>query len=120
MRRKHWPYDAAALVTLATWCVLGLSIARAQEGTPPAGAPQQPAAAQQPGADRGIVAISIATAVGLACLGAGYAVARVGSAALGAASENPELLTRSLIFVGLAEGIAIYGLLIAILLWIKL
>jgi V/A-type H+-transporting ATPase subunit K len=44
----------------------------------------------------------------------------VGAAALGAASENPEILGRSLLFVALAEGIAIYGLLMGVLLWIKI
>ena len=66
------------------------------------------------------LAIAISVAIGIPCLGAGYAVGRVGAAALGAASEKPELLARSLLFVALAEGIAIYGLLIAVLLWIKL
>ena len=66
------------------------------------------------------LAIAISVAIGVPCLGAGYAVGRVGAAALGAASEKPELLARSLLFVALAEGIAIYGLLIAVLLWIKL
>jgi V/A-type H+-transporting ATPase subunit K len=42
-------------------------------------------------------------------------VAGVGSAAVGALAEKPELLGRVLIFVGLAEGIAIYGLIVAIL-----
>lgn len=64
----------------------------------------------------GVVALAIAAVVGASCLGAGYAVGLVGSAAMGAASENPELIGRSLIFVGLAEGIAIYGLIVAILL----
>jgi len=64
--------------------------------------------------------LGIAVSIGLPCLGAGYAVAHVGAAALGAASEKPELLTRSLLFVALAEGIAIYGLLMAILLYTKL
>lgn len=61
----------------------------------------------------GFVAAALAT--GLSALGAGIAVAGVGSAAIGAIAEKPELLGRSLIFVGLAEGIAIYGLLISIL-----
>jgi V/A-type H+-transporting ATPase subunit K len=65
------------------------------------------------------LAVAIAVAIGLPCLAAGYAVARVGAAALGAASEKPELLTRSLLFVALAEGIAIYGLLVAVLLYLK-
>ena len=50
------------------------------------------------------------------CLGAGYAVGRVGAAAMGAVAEKPELIGRALIFVGLSEGIAIYGLIIAIML----
>lgn len=66
------------------------------------------------------LAMAIAVAIGLPCLAAGYAVGKVGAAALGAASENPELLTRSLLFVALAEGIAIYGLLVAVLLYIKI
>ncbi|OHC74443.1 MAG: H+transporting two-sector ATPase C subunit [Rhodospirillales bacterium RIFCSPLOWO2_12_FULL_58_28] len=68
--------------------------------------------------DPGIVQwafLGAAVSSGLAALGAGYAVAMVGSAAVGAIAEKPELLGRLLIFVGLAEGIAIYGLVIAIL-----
>ena len=56
-----------------------------------------------------------AFAAGMGTLAAGYAVAIVGSAAVGVLAEKPELLGRSLIFVGLAEGIAIYGLIVAIL-----
>ena len=52
----------------------------------------------------------------VACVAAGMAVGKVGAAALGAVSERPEILGRTLIFVGLAEGIAIYGLIVAILL----
>lgn len=59
--------------------------------------------------------ISAAVAAGLATVAAGYAVAAVGSAAVGAIAEKPELLGRVVILVGLAEGIAIYGLIVAIL-----
>jgi V/A-type H+-transporting ATPase subunit K len=59
--------------------------------------------------------IAAALATGLSALGAGVAVASVGSAAIGAMAEKPELLGRALIMVGLAEGIAIYGLIISIL-----
>lgn len=58
---------------------------------------------------------SAAIAAGLAALGAGYAVAQVGTAALGALAEKPDLFGRVLVMVGLAEGIAIYGLIVAIL-----
>ncbi len=46
---------------------------------------------------------------------AAFAVARVGSAAVGALAEKPELFGRVLVLVGLAEGIAIYGLITSIL-----
>jgi len=59
--------------------------------------------------------IAAAIASGLATLGAGYAVAVVGSAAMGALAEKPELIGRVLIVVGLAEGVAIYGLIVAVL-----
>ena len=59
--------------------------------------------------------ISAAASAGLAALGAGYAVAQVGSAALGALAEKPDLFGRVLVMVGLAEGIAIYGLIVSIL-----
>ncbi|MEA3308011.1 MAG: ATP synthase subunit C [Chloroflexota bacterium] len=57
--------------------------------------------------------LAAALAVGLGSLGAAYAVSTTGAAALGAIAENPDLFGRALIFVGLAEGIAIYGLIIA-------
>ena len=64
----------------------------------------------------GLAYLSAALSVGLACLASAYAVARIGSAGIGAVSEKPELAGRALIFLGLAEGIAIYGLIIAIIL----
>lgn len=63
----------------------------------------------------GMAMIGAAIAAGLASAAAGYAVAMVGSAAVGALTEKPELLGRLLILVGLAEGIAIYGLIVAVL-----
>jgi len=59
-------------------------------------------------------------AVGLSCLASAYALGRIGSAALGAMSEKPELGGRALIFLGLAEGIAIYGLIVAIMVLTKI
>ncbi|MBN1931518.1 MAG: hypothetical protein JW786_07930 [Desulfobacterales bacterium] len=64
--------------------------------------------------------LSAAIAVGASTLGAGLAVAVVGSAAMGAMSEKPELAGRALIFLGLAEGIAIYGLIVAVMILGKL
>ena len=59
--------------------------------------------------------LSAALATGLSSLAAGYAVAKLGTAAVGALAEKPDLFGRLLIFVGLAEGIAIYGVIISIL-----
>jgi V/A-type H+-transporting ATPase subunit K len=59
--------------------------------------------------------LAAAIVTGLGTLGAGVAVGYVGAAAIGAISEKPELMGRVLIVLGLAEGIAIYGLIIAIM-----
>jgi V/A-type H+-transporting ATPase subunit K len=57
--------------------------------------------------------LSAAISVGLGSIGAAYAVGATGSAAIGVIAEKPETFGRVLIFVGLAEGVAIYGLIIA-------
>ena len=57
-----------------------------------------------------------AIAVAASCIGAALAVAYTGAAALAAMSERPEIFGRAMVVVGLAEGIAIYGLIIAIIL----
>lgn len=57
--------------------------------------------------------IAAALATGLSCIGGGVAVASAASSALGAISEDNSIFGRSLIFVGLAEGIALYGLIIS-------
>jgi V/A-type H+-transporting ATPase subunit K len=59
--------------------------------------------------------MAAAIAAGLGVIGAGLAVMAVGAAAMGAISEKPELFAKALIFVGLAEGLAIYGLIVAIM-----
>ncbi len=64
--------------------------------------------------------IASAIVVGLGSIGAGIAVAYVGAAALGALGEKPEIFGRALIFVALAEGIAIYGVIIAMMILGKL
>jgi V/A-type H+-transporting ATPase subunit K len=64
--------------------------------------------------------MAAALSTGLGALGAAYAVSHVGAAALGAMGERPELAGRALIFVGLAEGIAIYGLIVSIMILARL
>lgn len=80
----------------------------------PAGAAETAGQAIDPGIVQWAM-MAAALAAGLGTIAAGFAVASVGSAAIGALAEKPELLGRVLIFVGLAEGIAIYGLIVAIL-----
>lgn len=63
----------------------------------------------------GLGFIAAALSTGLATIGTGIAVGSVGSSALGAVSEDPKMLGKTLIFVGLAEGIAIYGLIVSIM-----
>ena len=63
----------------------------------------------------GLKYIGAALSTGLATIGTGFAVGNVGSAALGAISEDQSILGRTIIFVGLAEGIAIFGVIISIM-----
>ena len=56
-----------------------------------------------------------ALAVGISCVAGGMAVGRIGSAAMGAMSENPELSGKALPYAGLAEGICLWGFLVALL-----
>lgn len=65
--------------------------------------------------DEGVAYIAAALAVGLSTIAGGIAVGLVGAAAMGAVGEKPEISGKALIFLGLAEGIAIYGLIIAIM-----
>jgi V/A-type H+-transporting ATPase subunit K len=60
--------------------------------------------------------IGAGIAVAGSTIGAGIAVSYTGAATLAAIAEKPEMLGRSLVIVGLAEGIAIYGLIIAVIL----
>lgn len=82
----------------------------------PGGAPPESASVYQTVGLGAAAAFAIAISV----LGAGYAVGRIGSAALGAAAEKPELLTRSILLVALAEGLAVLGFAIAMMLLQKI
>lgn len=61
----------------------------------------------------GLRYIAAALATGLSCIGGGIAVASAASAALGAMSEDSSIMGKALIFVALAEGIALYGLIVS-------
>ena len=64
--------------------------------------------------------LAAALSTGLSCVGGGIAVASAASAALGAISEDPSALGKSLIYVGLAEGVCLYGLIISFMILGKL
>jgi V/A-type H+-transporting ATPase subunit K len=73
------------------------------------------AAAGAIGIGEGLKYLSAALSTGIATIATGIAVGSVGSSAIGAISEDSSLLGKTLIFVGMSEGIAIYGLIISIL-----
>ena len=73
--------------------------------------PKAASAASQSSAGLGYLAAALST--GLSCVGGGIAVSAAASAALGAISEDSSILGKSLIFVGLAEGVCLYGLIIS-------
>ncbi|MDR2490547.1 MAG: ATP synthase subunit C [Spirochaetaceae bacterium] len=74
------------------------------------------AAAQSAGNDFKYIAAALA--VGIACIAGGIAVGQIGAAAMGAMSENAEISGKALPFVGLAEGICLWGFLVALLILI--
>ncbi|MDY3919938.1 MAG: ATP synthase subunit C [Candidatus Limivivens sp.] len=71
------------------------------------------AAANAGDLSRGMGFIAAAVVTGLSCIGGGVAVASAASAALGAISEDGSVFGKSMIFVAMAEGIALYGLIIS-------
>ena len=104
----------SALIALTLFA--GLAATSLLLGSPGALAAADAAAAGKGAAlDSSWGLLGAALATGLSSLGAGFAVAKVGAAAVGALAEKPELFGRLLIFIGLAEGIAIYGLIVSIL-----
>lgn len=103
-----WLLLASVLAVIATLMMIWSPALATDAVAQHTGTPLEPGAVQW-----GYIAAALAT--GLSSLGAGFAVASVGSAAIGALAEKPELLGRALIMVGLAEGIAIYGLIVSIL-----
>ena len=103
---------AASFLILLTGAALSLAgAAVAAEGTEAGNADTS---------NNGLGYIGMALVTGLACIGAGIAVGSVGSAALGLVGEQPGAIGTTLIYVGLAEGIAIYGIVISVLILNKL
>ena len=108
MRNRIRIFWIIATVIPVVIAVVGLPLFAAQQPETTAAEPLAPEVVKWGFAAAALVA-------GLGALGAAYAVAVVGAAAVGAIAEKPDMAGRALIFVGLAEGIAIYGLIIAIM-----
>ncbi|GHU79448.1 hypothetical protein FACS189462_5090 [Spirochaetia bacterium] len=79
---------------------------------------QEAAGAEGAGATAVWKYIAAALAVGISCIAGGIAVGQIGAAAMGAMSENPELSGKALPYAGLAEGICLWGFLVALLILI--
>ncbi|TCN29606.1 V/A-type H+-transporting ATPase subunit K [Kribbella orskensis] len=118
LRRHPWAAVLLAVLNvllLTVTVALLISIVTADWGFA-AGRPEVAAAGQADAAASGSALLGAAIAVAGSAIGAGVAVAYTGAAALAAMSERPELFGRAMVVVGLAEGIAIYGLIVAIIL----
>ncbi len=92
-----------ALVFIGFLLLFGAGVAFAQTAEPAGGGSQS------------FRYLAAGVSVGLACIGGGIAVGQIGAAAMGAMSENPELSGKALPYVGLAEGICLWGFLVALL-----
>jgi V/A-type H+-transporting ATPase subunit K len=90
----------ATVLFLAVWALAVAAQETAQASAPPAAAWKY---------------ISAAFAVGFACIGGGLAVGKLGAAAMGAIAEDPSLSGKALPYLGLAEGICLWGFLVALL-----
>lgn len=115
---RRWHRGVVALAGIGALLLVGgivvLVIAATSGTAGAAGAAASSAAAGTSGNSAALIGAAIAVAG--STIGAGIAVAYTGAAALAAMSERPEVFGRAMVVVGLAEGIAIYGLIIGIIL----
>lgn len=115
VRRRGRPALRLVLATNGLLLMAALVLLLLAVTAEPSSATSLPAAAA-PAAANGSALIGAAIAVAGSSIGAAIAVAYTGSAALAAMSERPELFGRAMVIVGLAEGIAIYGLIVSVIL----
>jgi len=116
MKRHGW----TAVVMLGVLMAIGAAAQAADPGTPATEVGPVAATPQRTPVEVVAIALSVAFVTAISIVGSGMAVARIGSAAIGAAAEKPEMLTRSLLFVALAEGLAIIGFAVAMMLMAKM
>ena len=104
---KHGRRLIMAILLFASFGAALTGVAAAQEGASPTASVG------------GMAALGAGLAIGIAGLGSGIGVGTSGAAAVGASAEKPEMFGKAIIFVALAEAVAIYGLLVAFLLFTK-
>lgn len=113
--KKSWKFIVLSVVMV----VVSLATVVAQSEVPAqveeAAQTEVVAEAENETSSSAVKYIAAGLAVGLACIGGGLAVGNIGAAAMGAMSENEELSGKALPFVGLAEGICLWGFLVALL-----
>ena len=135
VRRGRSPKKAVAihllafLVIMALTIALPLTVSAVSADTVPApetisvndetAAEEEAPAASPNASSMGLGMLAAALVTGMSGIGGGIAVAAAAPAAIGATSEDPKNFGKSLIFVALGEGIALYGLLMSILIWAK-
>lgn len=110
-RKKALYMQIASFCAVFLACFLFPMVASAAEATE---------AASQAAGSMGMGLIGAGIATGLSCIGGGIAVGYAAPAAIGATSEDPKNFGKSLIFVALGEGVALYGMLVSILILSKL
>jgi V/A-type H+-transporting ATPase subunit K len=103
-----------AVIFVLAFCILPVTVGFAEE--------LQGASEAASGTETGNTSVwkyfAAALAVGISCIAGGIAVGQIGSAAMGAMIENPELSGKALPYAGLAEGICLWGFLVALLIMI--
>lgn len=102
----------AVYTQIASFCIVGIAcliVPMTVNAAEPA------AAAGMDSMASGLGMLAAALATGISGIGGGIAVAGAAPAAIGATSEDPKAFGKSLIFVALGEGVALYGLLVSIL-----
>jgi len=99
------------ILVAVLFLILGAAAGFAQEAA-------AEAAAEPPATTSVWKYFAAALAVGISCIAGGIAVGQIGSAAMGAMSENPELAGKAIPYAGLAEGICLWGFLVALLILI--
>ncbi len=102
-----------AVVVVAIMMFSGTPVLASEATDAAASTASSAASGSADGLAKGLGYIAAALATGASCIGGGIAVASAASAALGAISEDSSILGRSLIYVGLAEGVCLYGLIIS-------